>query len=229
MFAAIAGKVAHVKTLLDRGADPQAVCGEGWSWNAMHFACREGHQDVLKLLLERCEQNPGELVPLYLNKHVEAGSDHGNLLHIAAQWGKYEIIRYLLSTQAIVDVDCRSELGRTALHYAVLQGCVSSVKVLLSNGADVNASEPKSGYTALHFAAKSGRQEIVKMLFDYDCNAAAVSQKGFSPHILAIRGGYKDVANCIKDYILEKGKQPVLIYREIPIFCIFNTPPYLNI
>jgi ankyrin repeat protein len=48
------------------------------------------------------------------------------------------------------------------------------VKILISNGADVNA---KAYYTALHFASKNGHLEIVKILIS---NGADVNAKDVS-------------------------------------------------
>ena len=207
MFAASRGKLAHAKSLLDRGADPQAMSGQGFNWNAAHFACQNGHLAILELLLDCHKQNPDRRVRLPVEAAGRKEHDYANLLHIAAYGGKHEVITYLISTCTISNINCRSGLGRTPLHYAVLQGHINSVLVLLSSGADVNASEPGAGCSILHWAAENGHHSIVQMLLNRNCNASAVTRKGLSPHVLAIRGGHKDVAQCIKDHILQKGKK----------------------
>jgi cytohesin len=226
MFAASRGKLAHARSLLDRGADPQAMSGQDFNWNAAHFACVNGHLVILELLLDCHKQTSDQRMLLSVKVAGRKEHDRANMLHSAAFQGKHEVIRYLLSTCTISNVDCRSELGRTPLHYAVRQGHIDSVLVLLSSGADVNASEPRTGYSILHWAARNGHLNIVQMLLTRNCNASAVSQIGLSPHVLAIRGGHKDVAQCIKDHILQKGekcakhlhsKKSVDVYREVPI------------
>lgn len=51
------------------------------------------------------------------------------------------------------------------LFAAAEQGNLSTVQLLLEQGADVNAKSGR-GYTALHFAARSGDREIVKKILD---------------------------------------------------------------
>ena len=55
-----------------------------------------------------------------------------------------------------------TKLKMTALHMAAAEGCDDVAKVLIQNGADVNAEDKKT--TALHWAAEKGHVDVVKVL-----------------------------------------------------------------
>ena len=52
-------------------------------------------------------------------------------------------------------VKAYSNLGKTALHFAAMNNHVESIKLLINNGADLEA-EDSQGCTALHLACKKG-------------------------------------------------------------------------
>lgn len=70
----------------------------------------------------------------------------------AAQYGELEKVGKLLHR----GVDVRDRSGYTALHYAARNGHVEVCKLLLRNGADVNAVTKSGCATALHRAASAG-------------------------------------------------------------------------
>ncbi len=49
------------------------------------------------------------------------------------------------------------------MHAAVSRGHIEVVKILLANGADINAKD-KNGITALNLASENGYKEIVYLL-----------------------------------------------------------------
>ena len=52
------------------------------------------------------------------------------------------------------EVNAGDEIERTALHWAAEKGHVDVAKVLIQNGADVNAVDCNYKWTALHEAAR---------------------------------------------------------------------------
>ncbi len=70
------------------------------------------------------------------------------------------LVKKIITKNKVNDIDERS---MTALHWASGNGNVEMVKILIDNGANVNAQE-KSGYTPLHFAAGKGFNDVISVL-----------------------------------------------------------------
>ncbi|CAF4315262.1 unnamed protein product, partial [Adineta steineri] len=84
------------------------------------------------------------------------------LLHWAAINNHVEIIRYLISKGASVDIK-GGDLQSTPLHWACRQGCIEAFFILVDNGAslhstDVNLVQP------IHLAAQYGEIKILSYL-----------------------------------------------------------------
>lgn len=81
------------------------------------------------------------------------------------------------------------------LRNACGQGNLALVKLLLSQGADVNSDEG-AGFAALHYAANKGHAEVVKVLIDVGADLKAQSNKvGWTPlHFAAVEGRGLDAA-----------------------------------
>jgi len=65
----------------------------------------------------------------------------------------------------LIPISCLADPAEDLLA-AVRKGDASRVKVLLEQGADVNAKSPY-GATALFFAADRGNMEIIRILIDH--------------------------------------------------------------
>lgn len=64
-----------------------------------------------------------------------------------------------------IGTEKRDSFGRTALHYAALEGELALTRRLLSDGADANARD-ESGWTPLHFAAQAWQPELALALIE---------------------------------------------------------------
>ncbi|WP_252120576.1 ankyrin repeat domain-containing protein [Candidatus Chromulinivorax destructor] len=91
--------------------------------------------------------------------------DGSTPLHIAAEKGHMEIIKFLLA--AGVSVDIQMPNGATALYFAAQNGYTEIVRLLIQGGANVDIQRTDNGYTALCIAAEKGHLEIVRFLVEH--------------------------------------------------------------
>ena len=70
--------------------------------------------------------------------------------------------------------------GRTALDYAASFNNVAMGKLLLEQGAHVDARDP-GGSTALHWAAERGNLDMMRLLIDSKAGVDAQNRQGITP------------------------------------------------
>jgi ankyrin repeat protein len=153
------------------------------------------------------------LVGLLSWSGVEAGP-----IHDAAEAGKVDVVRRLLAEGT--DVDTRSETGITALQAAAIWGHSDVAEVLLSKGADPNATEngdhrklcrlllergaavdarARNGWTPLHVAAVWGHMAIAEILIAHGAQVDARAEDRSTPLRLtaSTSGCHKDVPRLL--------------------------------
>lgn len=81
------------------------------------------------------------------------------------------------------------------LHQAARDGDIARVKLLISNGADVN--EKVNNVTPLHRASERGHKEIVELLVQNGADVNAKGNQNWTPLHLAATWGKKDVAEIL--------------------------------
>lgn len=84
-----------------------------------------------------------------------------------------------------VNVDDVDRMGRTPLHYAVLDGPVDQVRTLIALGFTVAATD-RQGFTPLHFACQQYRDEVVEVLLDAGAPVDPVDSWGNTPLFRAV-------------------------------------------
>ena len=105
--------------------------------------------------------------------NTEADVPVDRVLSFHEQAGQGEISLEQAKSQGLIDrVD---RFGYTALHYACFYGQLTSVKILVECGADVNKSAPEMS-SPLLLAACGGHAEIVKFILS----------RGADPHHMDI-------------------------------------------
>ena len=99
MMAALNGDIEFVKQLIAKDAE---VNKKGWA--PLHYAAANGHDDVVKLLLDH-------------SAYVDAGSPNGTTpLMMAARGGHVSTVKLLLDNGA--DLTVKNQIGLSALDFA---------------------------------------------------------------------------------------------------------------
>ncbi|XP_046557556.1 ankyrin repeat domain-containing protein 50-like [Haliotis rubra] len=158
------------------------VSGHYQGRNALDFACRGGHVDVVKYLLSQgcvdinSRRKDGK-TPLMgtasvgrrvafdflvrRGANMSLVDDEGyNVLHIAASLGQTEIIQSIISND-IVDINSRGRNGTTPLMRAACTGHMDVFGLLVRNGGLADLVDDNGG-NILHLASSGGHVEMVK-------------------------------------------------------------------
>ena len=175
--AAMRGDVEKVKVLL--AADPALVSAtDNSGWTALHFAARNGHLDVAKLLLaNKADVNAKAGIGMTPLEVSLAFSDSARPGARTADTNHEAIAELLLAHGA--EVPSRSNVGLTALHYAASAGFTNVIKELLDRHANVNVRD-NSGRTPLDLAAQHGRLDVVELLVAGGAKMSAEDKAGLA-------------------------------------------------
>lgn len=101
------------------------------------------------------------------------GSDQDSLLHLAADNGDSETVRYLIKKD--IDTNLRNISYHTPLHLAAGKGHMDVIKILIMEGkANPNIFDARSS-TPLHYAINNKQFDAVKLLFELGADINIVS------------------------------------------------------
>ena len=183
------------------------------------FVFRNHH---LLVYAVRRSNNPLAKISITINKKNLYSYDYGRgftPLHVAAEKGNLELVRFILNKG--VDVDQRSEKINevkfnsysTPLHLAVLEKQKEVVFYLISKKANSNSGD-HMGYTPLHFAVANGDEEIIMLLIKNGADVNAKNIYGKSPINMTIDPKIEKIlfdngaAKQLKQPLAEKNIQP---------------------
>lgn len=263
--AAKGGHAKLIKVLLDAGGDPSTqlcsdllsaaveggnpravemliaansqVCpGKSHSGSALHLACKEGHADIVQLLLdygfdpyERClgigtplssavRHKQLDVVKTLLRNNVDVNlppQGYYYSLNLAAKNADVDCVSLLLERGA------RIEPGSAALGSALQQGNMEMAKVLLKHGADINGVSDGFYDTPLKGAIESQDPEVLEFVLKNGADINSPGGSEFYPVDLGIFSGNLAAA----DRLLELGAQfgPGALHEALD----FSTKEYL--
>lgn len=186
---------AVVEGLLAAGADPNIALPSGET--ALMTATRTGNVQVVKLLLSRganvnaAERSQGQTAlmwaaagqfPEVVRTLVEVGAD----VHARSQVRRRRVGTELggFNAAAAREID---KGGYTPLLFAVQQGNLEIVKLLLAAGADANDTAPE-GTSALVVAAHSGHAAVGGYLLERGADPNAADAGYTALHAAVLRG-----------------------------------------
>lgn len=207
IVAAKKGRVALLKFLLSLPTVNAEFCGGVAHMNALHFACRKGHTEIVEMLLAHGSSVDAQSLHNWTPLHFAVSEGHldvakllvcagaspvgitsfgatplsiacGNKLFSTAQW--------LLELPDVVKhINDADQGGWTALHKAARQGDVPLLQLLTSQESiDLNRADA-SGSTAFDEADRSNMTDAA--VFLWRAGARGRVHRQFSSHLSAIR------------------------------------------
>jgi uncharacterized protein len=118
----------------------------------------------------------------------------------AAALGKVERLRELLGADPTL-TQARSDDDFTALHYAAFFDGPDAARLLVDNGADVNAfADNELGVHPLNSAAAAGQREVAAILLEHGADPNAPTRRGFSPLDAATANGDEEFAALLRSH-----------------------------
>ena len=184
------GKAARAMDIFLGGRYINPDSSSKYGRTPLSWATENGHEGIVKLLLERKDVNP----------NTQDTRDGQTPLSWAVEKGHEAIVKLLLEQDGI-NPDTRDiKSGRTLLTWAAQNGYEGVVKLLLER-KDVNPETPdtKYGQTPLIWATQNGYGEVVKLLLgqkDVNPNTPDTT-RGATPLLLATEKGHEGIVKLL--------------------------------
>ncbi len=159
------GKVARL-----HAADSSLMQQEFWYTRPLHFAVREGHQGVVRFLLDNDDDSTW----------VRYG--HDDLATVARDRGHDTVADLLIADRLKHNVDRVRNI-----HFAAANGDLKKVERELGDDASLVNAGDGEGWTPLHHAVDKDQFEVAGLLIERGANIDAV-QKGGSENWYRARG-----------------------------------------
>ncbi|XP_037910341.1 uncharacterized protein LOC119651072 isoform X2 [Hermetia illucens] len=185
---------------------------------ALNIAARNGHLDVVKLLLsfqQPASDGSGRILCVDVN---HADRDGWTPLRSASWGGHTDVVKLLIAHQGCM-IDLADKEGRTALRAAAWSGHEDILKILIEAGADVNSVD-RQGRTSLIAASYMGHYDIVEILLENGANVNHLDLDGRSALCVAAlcgSSGYSKVISTLlehganTDQLDNDGMSPLLV------------------
>jgi uncharacterized protein len=168
LIAAYYGRAAMVRAILDKGVRP-----------SVFEACAAGLAgDVARLLKEN---------PKLVN---ERSHDGWTPLHLAAFFGRLELVKMLLDSGAPMLAVSNNNESNLPINAAAAGRRNDVVRLLVERGCPPDARASDQGYTALHLAANNGNVELVEFLLHSGADRNLRTGAGQTAHDLAVKQGH---------------------------------------
>ena len=180
------GKIKHMMVMIQAGADIDAQSNTGAT--PLHSAVRS-HEDVHWQLRV-------DAVTLLLESGARVSTCYfGNtLLHVAASYGRTELIPLLLQKEQALNKPARD--GFTPLLLALRHQQGKTARLLLSEGANPNVPDER-GRSPLYYAADYDDLHTIQLLIDKKCEINTQKNDGSTPLRKAIERGSDELVRYL--------------------------------
>ncbi|KAI9663972.1 MAG: Ankyrin-2 [Bathelium mastoideum] len=194
-WAVLGGRIDTVRTLLDRGANPEAR--DGSKSTALCRACQNNDLKIAELLVHK-------------GANVHAFNDgFWTPLHEVSARGYVAIAEILIGHHA--DPNSRNHQRYTSLNLAAQSRHLATVRVLLDSGrAEVDAQN-QDGWTSLAEAAHHGQPEIARSLLKYSASVNIPDNDKWTPLLRAVQSGHLSVVTLL----LDEGNADINVVNDV--------------
>ncbi|KAL2066420.1 hypothetical protein VTL71DRAFT_2491 [Oculimacula yallundae] len=201
MISAEAGKADMVRCLLDNGADIQVKGSFGWQ--AIHFAVSSGDPTTIRIFLELHTDWNTAITIAYGRLNIPGC----NIIHLAAidAYHDNNAMKEILESSPMIDLNCLTGDGYSALHLAAMHGTGDTVQALLNAGANIEL-ESSRGIRPINSAIEKGRHSTTETLLQWGCEMKA-DKFGFTPELYALKRNDGVIVRMLKKHQLTPGMQ----------------------
>ncbi|KAL8160213.1 hypothetical protein V2J09_001750 [Rumex salicifolius] len=196
--AARDGDLLEAKMLLEFNPCLAKYSTFGGLNSPLHFAAAKGHNEGFHVspFITILNLVGDQIVTLLLENGADVNSRNycgQTALMQACRYGHWEVVQTLLLFRCNVT---RADYltGRTALHFAAVNGHVRCIRLVLADFVpsasldSLTAQDADGGITALHMASLNGYFDCVQLLIDLQANVSAVTfHYGTSMDLVEVR------------------------------------------
>ena len=185
VHASIKNHLPIVEYLVEKNANIDL--GDKYGKNGLHVASMLGNESIVEFLLDH-----------NANPNAFDGQKCTPLYH-SSGFGHCKISELLIAKKAVID-SRNSPDDWTPLMTASYEGNLDICKILINNGADIDA-KCRSGCTPLFYASVKGHLQIVEFFISKDVNLLSVSDKGHTALTAAQNEGHLRVVSLLKPLV----------------------------
>ena len=170
----------------------------------LHFREAEDQNSLVTLWKKVCDVKSQRLLTwMNIYNRIDNNAEIGpNTVLIASSYGHDSILKGLIDAKFTLDCITVSK-RRTPLHCAIMEGHITTVKLLLESGAQTEWKNEK-GQTPLFVAVSYENEEMVRLLLKAGAQTECRSNKGKKPLMLAARQGYCTIVELLLEVGAEK-------------------------
>jgi len=151
-------------------------------------------------IFEAAASGKFDVVAHLLYTHPEIVNEYANdgftPLGLAAYFGQFEVARYLVLKGADVNLPSNNGFNVFPIHSAAAGNHTDIVKLLVTNGANVNVKQ-QAGVTPLHSAAQNGNPDMLILLLEHGADTQVRMEGGKLPADLAREKGFAEIAEIL--------------------------------
>ena len=222
------GNIQYIRNAINNGMEINEALPNRRE-RAIHMAVRNGHVEVVRLLLDSGALIDKPDMDDYRPIHFAVNREHLTEKENPMNEKQMDIAKLLIERGA--DLNKITNSGDSPLDLAARNGDLEMVKLLVENGANIE-KEYQRAHQPLHKASLNGHLEVVKYLIGKGAKINDPSNEGLfvSPLHEAVKGGHFNVV----EYLVDNGADinATNLAKDKPIHTMINLnikPDYTKI